>query len=103
MLRSYQNFEGFRSVISALTGNQLKEQIPVKSTENILGFIKKYSRVAPIEIETAFDLSKSELDTILEDLNNKGLIRLIPAGNGLFIETVSKSLECNPTTDQCNI
>lgn len=56
-----------------------------------------------IEIETAFDFSKAELNTVLEDLNNKNLIKKIPAGNGLFIETVLKSLACNPATGQCNI
>lgn len=103
MLRGYQRYVTFQSVIKTLAGEAIKDQAPEKSEEKVLAFIEKQGRAAPIEIQTAFDLSASELQSMVDSLQSKQLIRLTPAGNGWFIERVANPLACDPETGVCAI
>jgi putative protein-disulfide isomerase len=86
LLRGYQSFDAFRLVIKTIAGDTIKEVIQDKSEENVLGFIRKHGRVAPIEIQVSFDYSKKEVQAVVESLNVKNLIEVIPEGNGSLIK-----------------
>ncbi|MHB8133119.1 MAG: DsbA family protein [Anaerolineaceae bacterium] len=101
MLRGYQRFEAFKAVIKSLAGDAVKEQAVEKTEENIIGFIEKHVRVAPIEIQAAFDLSNEELQSLLENLQEKRSVRLTPAGNGFIIELIANPFVCDPNTGVC--
>ena len=103
MLRGYQRFATFQSVIKTLAGEAIQAQAPEKSEEKILAFIQKQGRVAPIEVQTAFDLSAAELQSLLDSLQSRQSIRLIPAGNGQFIQPAANPLACDPETGLCAI
>ena len=64
---------------------------------------EKHGRVAPVEIQTAFDLSATEQQQLMDSLRSKHLISLTPAGNGWFIQRTSNPLVCDPETGLCTI
>lgn len=103
LIRSYQRYEAFRSLIDSLTAGAVPELVPEKTEENILAFIGKYGRVAPAEICMAFDLSERETTDILGQLAAKGQVRIVPAGNGAFVETESNPQVCDVRTGICGL
>jgi len=82
-LSGYQSCETFREVIKQITDGRLAEE---------------YRKVAPVEIATNFDMSATEVDAIVESLRGQGLVRVVPVGNGRFIEPASDPLSCDPAT-----
>jgi putative protein-disulfide isomerase len=103
LIRSYQRYEAFRSLITTMSGGKVLDAIPEKTDENILKFVGKYGRVAPVEIRMAFDLSESETNSIIERLATKGQIKVTPAGNGTFIETSANPMDCDLATGICSL
>jgi putative protein-disulfide isomerase len=103
MLRGFQSFETFKAVIAQLTNNEILPKTIEKTEENIMSFINKYQRVAPAEIAAAFNLSKAEIDEIVDSLRNQKLIKTSKAGNGYFITVNSNVLACDPNTGVCHI
>ncbi len=68
----------------------------------MLKFIKKYNRVAAVEIQTAFDLFELEMKALIESLKEKKLIRVVKAGNGSFIELSGKAGACDFDAGICS-
>ena len=101
LLRGYQRFETFQAVINTLTGGAVNEIKPEKSVEKILAFITRHGRVAPVEIQSAFDLSEPETVTMLAALQDQVSLQLTPAGNGMFIQLAGSPLTCDPVTGVC--
>jgi len=103
MMRSYQNFESFESVIQSLTSAKVTDNAPEKSEENILEFIKKHGHVAPVEIQMSFDLSQKETNAMLDLLIEKSLVKKIKTGNGFFIEPILNPMSCDLNTGVCSL
>ncbi len=103
LLRGYQSFDAFKSVIKTMAGDTIKEVIPDKSEKNVLGFIRKYGRVTPVEIQVSFDYSSKEVQAVIESLNGKKLIEVVPAGNGSFIKLSNNPLSCDSNSGVCSI
>lgn len=103
MLRDYQRYATFQSVIKTLAGEAIIEQAPEKSEGNVFAFVEKQGRVAPIEIQTAFDLTEAELQSIIDSLQSKQLIRLTPVRNGKLIECTTNPFACDPETSICAV
>ncbi len=102
MLREYQSFPAMQAVIDALSGGRLQGQAPESAPENLLGFIRAYGRVAPVELATVFDLAIGELETMLTGLAETGLIRRVEAGNGYFWEPVPLPV-CDAESGICRV
>ena len=103
ILRSFQSFESFKAIIESLAGEEIIEHIPTKNKESILDFIKKYGRVAPIEIQVSFDLTESEMNKVIDTLVKEKSCKLTEAGNGYFIEILSNPLSCDEESGICQI
>jgi putative protein-disulfide isomerase len=101
LLRGYQRFETFQSVIKTITDGAVEDHVPQKSQEKVLEFIARQGRVAPVEIQAAFDFSVAELNAMLATLQEQQSIQVIPAGNGSLITAAVGSLACDPTTGLC--
>jgi predicted DsbA family dithiol-disulfide isomerase len=95
LLRGYQNFESIKSVIKSLSGESALDQAPEKTEENLIAFVKKYNRVAPVEIQEAFELSQEEVHQLMTRLEAQKQIRITPAGNGFWVETQSEPMSCD--------
>lgn len=104
LMRGYQSFDALKAVINSIAGDNINEIIPEKSEDSVLQFINKYDRVAPVEIQSAFDYSEKELESLIKNLVSKDLIKTIPAGNGMFIESINNNpLFCDSDTQVCNV
>jgi putative protein-disulfide isomerase len=103
LLKGYQSFDAFKSVIKVLSGDTIKEVIPYKSEENVLEFIRKHGQVAPIEIQLSFDFSNKEVWVVIESSSGRNLIEVVPAGNGYFIKLRNNTLSCDSSSGSCSI
>jgi putative protein-disulfide isomerase len=101
LLRGYQNYNNFKAVIKQLTNGEVEEVKVLPTEENVLGFIKKYNSVAPVEIKMAFDLTDVEFERIQNSLFEKQLISKKEAGNGYFITSKNNPLACDVETGVC--
>ncbi len=101
LMQGYQGYEAIKSVIDSLTNDSIKQNIIEKTDDEVLNFIKKYERVAPIEIQSTFDLSDIELEQIIGDLIDENLVEIIPAGNGIMIGILSNALYCDSDSAFC--
>lgn len=101
LLRGFQSYESMRSVIFSLTGDEITEEILEKTEENILSFIKRYGRVAFIEIMECFDLADEEALRFIDLLVKEGKSRIIDVGNGFFVEAVDNPMLCDPLSGVC--
>ncbi|SHI66557.1 DsbA family oxidoreductase [Parasporobacterium paucivorans] len=103
LLHSYQSFESFQAVINSLTAGSVTGSRPEKTEENVLGFISKYERVAPIELQMCFDMTTREYTEMIDKLLKKNQCRTIRAGNGVFIEAVTSPLSCDTISGVCSL
>ncbi len=102
MIRSFQNYEAFKSVIFSLVGGEISEKIPERSEESILYFIKKYGRVALVEIQECFEITNDETQKFIDLLVKEGKCRVIEVGNGSFIEIIENPMFCDPVSGVCS-
>ena len=103
MLRGYQVFDNFKNVIDHLSDHTVKGQEIDATEENILAFIEKYDRVVKHEIKVSFDLQDTQLDEILQKLEDKNLIKVRPIANGFYVEMKKSPLACDSETGICHI
>ncbi|MCU7551817.1 DsbA family protein [Chitinophagaceae bacterium LB-8] len=101
MVRGYQRYEGFKAIISHLSEGAIREQLFMVNEGAILSFIATFGSVAPVEIQTAFDLSDQELESILISLDEKDQITRREAGNGYFIGPKVSVMACDSRTGVC--
>ncbi len=102
MLRGYQSFRAMQAAIAALAGDSLQAQPPAKGSRELVAFLKKYRRAAPIELMTVFELTSEELDALIADAGDD--VRQVTAGNGVFFEVASPALgTCDPQTGVCSL
>lgn len=80
MLRGYQSYGTFKQVIKQLTDGRLCKKKLEANEEAILNYIRKYNRVAPIEIRETFNLTSDEVKEYLDKFHSQKAIDIIPAG-----------------------
>lgn len=85
LLSGYQPFENFRRAINRISNGKATEKKLYKTEDEIVNFIGKYDRVAPVEISTVFDLPEEELSSTLKSLEQQKRVIITRAGNGYFI------------------
>ena len=103
LLRGYQNYNTFKTVINQLTNGEIQEMKPLPTEDNVLEFINKNGSLAPVEIKMPFDLSDAELDKIINSLQEKKLVAKRVAGNGYFISPLNNPMMCDVDSGMCGI
>ncbi len=101
-LGGYQDFKAIQAVIHTLGGGSFQGRPPAKSAEDVLAFLLKYGRAAPVEVTTVFDLTPKEMEEAVASLLEKGQIRRVVAGNGYFLEPVAAGQGCDVKTGMCS-
>ncbi len=100
LLRGYQDFRAMRAVIDTLTGGTLHPQTPEPTEQNVLGFLHRYGRAAPVEVTTVFDISSEEYEALVDGLEAEHRLRRVPAGNGYFLEPAAGAA-CDTESGAC--
>ncbi len=101
LIRGYKRYEEFKALIGHLSGGEVQERPVPASEETIMAFITRYGSAAPVEVQTAFDLSNDEMKNVIDAMLNKQLIRRREAGNGYFIVPKVSAAACDPATGIC--
>lgn len=101
LMRSFQTYEDFLTVFKMLGAN-LNEVIPTANEDSLLAFIEEFGPVAPIEIQSSFNLSDEELLHWLDTLEKNSLINRDHLGTGELISIHKISLFCDPLSGVCN-
>jgi len=103
LVRGYQSYNSMKSVLNSMTGGQLQEHAPEKTSAAVLQFLQSSGRSAPVELEAVFDLPPEELAEILTHLHADQRIRAVEAGNGCFWEARTTGLSCDPVSGVCSL
>ncbi len=102
MLRGYQSFRAMQAAIAALAGEAVTAQPPARNSGDLLEFLRKYRRAAPVELMTVFELTPDELDAAIAEAGPD--VRQVPAGNGAFFEVDSvPGGTCDPQSGFCSV
>ena len=103
VIRGYKRYEEFKALIKHLSGGATQERPVSANEETIMAFITRYGSAAPVEVQTAFDLSSDELKNVIDSLHEKRLVRKREAGNGYFILPKVSAAACDLATGVCSI
>ncbi len=82
ILGGYQNLGTFHTIIRRLSDGKIKPRKVGPSQANVADFIKRYSTVYPVEIETAFGLDRDQTDLIINQLTADKRIAVEQIGDG---------------------
>ena len=88
VLENYRSVDDFEQAIQQLCNSSLTASVPPASSDTILQFIREYGRVVPIEIMMAFELDMPKTMKQVHALEEKDLVILQRAGNGIFIDSL---------------
>lgn len=89
LLQNYRSVDDFEEAIQGLAGNEITAHIPTASQERILQFIREHERVVPLEIMMAFELDEERTMGIVQTLEQRDLVKVQEAGNGLFVDAIA--------------
>lgn len=104
MLRGYNNFETFASIITTITNNKMKPIRPKGTDQELLDLLDWRPRLAAEEIRMAFDIYEtSEVDEWVQRLEREKKVEIIPAGNSYFVDSLQPAthISCNLQTGSC--
>ena len=90
ILGGYQNLATFHTIIRRLSKGKIKPRKAGPSQANVADFIKRYSTVYPVEIETAFGLDRDQTDAIIDELIASKSVAAEPIGDGRRL-TIAKT------------
>lgn len=79
----------------------MQANAPEPRPENVLAFLEKYGKAAPVEIATVFDLSSRTCETMVAGLAAARLIPHEPTGNGSFWLPVTDTPSCDAKAITC--
>ena len=103
VMRGYQSYENFIAIINVLSDGKLKSANKMANEENILDFFSSYARVAPVELQEAFDLDINNTKKWLVALMDKGIINEHKVGNGNLYCLSPQSGLCDSKAGVCNL
>ncbi|MDJ0270631.1 MAG: DsbA family protein [Aigarchaeota archaeon] len=84
LVHGYRRYEYFEGLLDEITGNSLEKKRIEKSEEEVLGFIRRWGKVATQEVATLLDITKNKAYEMLKSMSDKGLIYGNKAGNDYF-------------------
>jgi len=102
MLRGYQEFDTFVSVIHSISDRKLYPQHPQMSDNHLLKFMDKHPRLAAAEIMHAYNLgSFDKVDEWVERLVDDGKVEKQVVGQSYFIKKIISKNSCDFETKVC--
>ena len=96
LLPGWQSLSGLHRILAASADGDV-QPLPVDSTnDDAMAFIANHSRVAPIEVSTALNLSTPATEKVVDRLNTAGRLTRIEVGNGSVVRLAPMNLACDP-------
>lgn len=82
----FQNFRFLKKAIEEITDGEMQLADQEPSLKNYIDYVNKFKNVALKEIEIAFSLSATELDSAVEGLLATGIFEKVKRGNWYFVQ-----------------
>lgn len=102
MLRGFQEFDTFVSVINMISNGKLIPLHPPISDEHLLSFMERHPRLAAAEIMQAYNLgSQDKVDEWVERLVDEGKVEKQVVGQSYFINKITSKNSCDPKMGVC--
>jgi len=105
ILRSFTTYEQFKYWIEELATEPLTLHTPKESAAQIIDFITRYGKVAPIEIASVYEISLEAAQSRLKSMAQGGVLAEIKLGNGhlysLPVDALAKG--CDIQTGSCSV
>ena len=101
LLRGYKRYEEFVAAIQYLSDGEIEANDVSSDEDSIMAFVQRYGSVAPVEIETAFNLSSPQLDGLVASLTSQQRIEMRIVGNGHLIVPKASAVACDVDTGVC--
>ncbi|MFQ5887795.1 MAG: DsbA family protein [Candidatus Hydrothermarchaeales archaeon] len=84
IIYGYHGFEAFERAFQRLATDKLVPTHLEPTDENILGFIRRYGKVAPREVAEVFNIPGESARESLRRLKSEALVKEVKVGNGFF-------------------
>jgi len=101
LLNGYIPYQTFDYCLQDLSSNLLQPKEKKASMTQVLTFITRHQRVAPIEVATVFDVSTQKANEILAELTTQGLVEEKALGNGSMYSLPSNTTFCDSKSGSC--
>lgn len=102
MLRSYTSYEQFEYWFQEVVTEPLSRRTPVESAAQIVDFVARYGKVAPMEIAAAYRISFESAQVRLKSMAHGGVLLESKAGNGHLYSLPVDALSCDVETGNCS-
>ncbi|MEM0348870.1 MAG: DsbA family protein [Candidatus Caldarchaeum sp.] len=100
LVYGYRRYEYFEGLLDEIAGDSLEKRVIEKSEEEVLGFIRRWGKVATQEVATLLDITKNKAYEMLKSMSDKGLVYGVKAGNDYFWRA-KITLTCDPEMGVC--
>jgi len=100
LVHGYRRYEYFEGLIDEITNDSLKKRRIERSEEEVLGFVRRWNKVATQEVATLLDITKNEAHEMLKSMSDKGLLYSVKAGNDYFW-LAKIEMTCDPEAGVC--
>ncbi|MPY22614.1 DsbA family oxidoreductase [Shewanella sp. YLB-07] len=102
MLRSFTRYEQFEYWFKELVTEPLSRRTPVESATQIVDFVTRYGKVAPVEIAVVYGISFEAAQARLKSMAQAGVLLESKAGNGHLYSLPVDALSCDAETGNCS-
>ncbi len=94
-LRGYAPYQTFERWFQELSGNQLNPKKLIAGYPQVLDFISRTGKVAPMEVACVYDMDFEEAQKLLKQMAKKGLVSEKKFGNGAFYSLPQNTIQCD--------
>ena len=88
LLRGYTSYQTFNYWFDNLSNGQLAPQKIPSDNQQVLNFISRCGKVAPMEVASVFDMHLEDAGEFLRQMVEKGMLSENKVGNGFFFSSI---------------
>ncbi|GBC69668.1 hypothetical protein HRbin01_01370 [archaeon HR01] len=102
LVYGYRRYSYFEGLLDEIAGDSLVKRRIERSEDEVLGFIRRWGKVATQEVATLLDIPKHQALEMLKYVSDKGLIYGDKAGNDYFWR-LKTAIACDPEMGICRV
>jgi len=84
LVHGYRRYEYFEGLLDEITKDSSVKRRIERSEEEVIGFVRRWGKVATQEVATLLDITRNKAYEMLKSLSYKGLVYGVRAGNDYF-------------------
>ncbi|BAJ50866.1 DsbA oxidoreductase [Candidatus Caldarchaeum subterraneum] len=100
LVYGYRRYSYFEGLLDEISDDSLLKRRIERSEEEVLGFVRRWGKVATQEVATLLDISKNQAFEMLKSMSDKNMVYAKRTGNDYFW-LPRMIMECDPETGVC--